>query len=99
MFHMASFQSHIALALECIALVSGVLLFNKAAQEGFFCKKTGKTFGGLVIIIALLSIACTLFLTVKNYRAKDMGGMMRHSPMMQMQGMPNMPLPPKGDGK
>lgn len=99
--HMAQFQSHIALALEMIALVSGFLLFNKAAQEGFFCKKTGKTLGGFVVIVSVLSIVCTLYLSYKNYRMKSMGGMMRPHSMMNMPGMPSMPMPGNqgGDAK
>ena len=91
-----SFQPHMALALAMIALVSGVLLFNKAAtQADFFCKKTGKTVGGLVMVLSVLSILCTLYLTCRNYRAGR--GMMQHwshPAMPGMEGMEGMPMMP-----
>ncbi|HSA60020.1 MAG TPA: hypothetical protein VLJ37_10095 [bacterium] len=60
------FQTHIALALQLIALVSGVLLINKAASTDFFCKKTGKIVGGFVVLAALLSIVCIATLSFKR---------------------------------
>jgi len=60
------FQTHIALALQLIALVSGVLLINKASGADFFCKKTGKIVGGFVALAALLSIICILTLSFKR---------------------------------
>lgn len=60
------FHTHIALALQLIALVSGVLLINKAAAADFFCKKTGKIVGGFVVLVALLSIVCIATLSFKR---------------------------------
>ena len=60
------FHAHIAVALNLIALVSGTLLLNKASQEGFFCKKTGKTLGGLVVVVSLLSLLCIGYLSLKK---------------------------------
>ncbi len=37
MSHFVPFHMHASLALQFIALVSGVLLLNKACGEGFFC--------------------------------------------------------------
>ena len=83
------FYTHIALALQLIALVSGILLINKASSEGFFCKKTGKIVGGLVAIVSILSIVCIVTLTVKRccHREKGMSPMMwQHPPMMEHPG-------------
>lgn len=84
------FQPHMALALEMIALVSGVLLVNKAAsQADFFCKKTGKIVGGAVMLLSILSILCTLYLTYRNYQTGK--GMMQHWTHPAMGNMPIMP--------
>lgn len=87
------YQPHMALALEMIALVSGVLLVNKAlSQADFFCKKTGKTIGGLVMLLSILSILCTLYLTYRNYGSrKEMMQHWTHPAMPGMEGMPMMP--------
>ncbi len=63
-----SFQPHIALALQLIALVSGILLINKASTPDFFCKKTGKIVGGFVAIVSILTIICIGYLTFQRYR-------------------------------
>lgn len=60
------FHAHAAVALNLIALVSGTLLLNKACQEGFFCKKTGKVLGGLVVVVSLLSLLCIGYLSLKR---------------------------------
>ena len=88
MHEMMPFHTHMALALEMIALVSGVLLLNKACAEGFFCKKTGKTIGTLVLVLSLLAMVCTLYLSISKYCQKsDKAGWM-HPHMGQMMEMP-----------
>lgn len=95
MMHMMPFQTHAALALQMIALVSGVLLLNKACGEGFFCKKTGKIIGSLVTLISLLSIACTFYLSIRQCcQQNDMKGW-HHPEMGKMMEMPGMPEPKK----
>ena len=59
-------QTHIAIALQLIALVSGVLLINKASTTEFFCKKTGKIVGGFVAIVSILSILCIGYNSIKK---------------------------------
>ena len=93
------YQPHIALALEMIALVSGVLLVNKAvSQADFFCKKTGKIVGGAVMLLSILSVLCTLYLTYRNYQAgagmKGMGQHWTHPPMGDMPMMESAPDKP-----
>ena len=66
MNNMIPFHAHMAAALNLIALVSGALLLNKACQEGFFCKKTGKVLGGLVVVVSLLSLLCIGYLSLKR---------------------------------
>ena len=58
------FHAQTSLAVQLIALVAGLFLLNKACSAGFFCKKTGKFFGGLVVILSLLLITCTLYLSI-----------------------------------
>lgn len=88
------FQPHMALALEMIALVSGVLLINKAlSQADFFCKKTGKIVGGAVMLLSTLSILCTLYLTYRNYQVGK--GAMQHWTHPAMPMMPGASAPSK----
>lgn len=83
MTHFMPFHTHIALALQFIALVSGVLLLNKACGEGFFCKKTGKIAGGFVVIATILSLICTFYLGIKRCCDRDSMKGWQH-PSMEM---------------
>ena len=80
MHNMMIFHTHAAVAINLIALVAGVFLFNKACATDFFCQKTGKIVGGLVAVIALLSLLCIGYLSLKNCCHKDdkMPGMWHH---------------------
>jgi hypothetical protein len=96
MNNMAAFHVHAVVALNLIARVSGVLLLNKACQEGFFCKKTGKTLGGLVVVVSILSLLCIGYLSLKRCchlgeerGAREMGMSLGGSGM----GMPKGSLP------
>ena len=95
MTHFMPFHTHMALALQFIALVSGVLLLNKASAEGFFCKKTGKIIGGFVVIATILSIVCTLYLSIRACCHRNDTAEWHH-PQMGMSGMPDMPDMPSG---
>ncbi|MDO8461494.1 MAG: hypothetical protein Q7S98_01395 [Deltaproteobacteria bacterium] len=66
MHQMMMFHTHTAIAINMIALVSGVLLLNKSCSPDFFCKKTGKIVGGLVSLIAILSIGCIAYHSMKT---------------------------------
>ena len=88
--HMMTFQSHSSLALQMIALVSGLLLFNKAATTEFFCKKTGKVLGGLVVVVSLLLMICTFTLTIRGW-CNQKGCPTWHHPQTEMPGRPSMP--------
>jgi len=90
MGHLMPFHMHAALALQFIALVSGVLLFNKACGEGFFCKKTGKIIGGFVTIASILSILCSFYLGIKRCCDKDAIKGWHHPTMEMPSGMPGM---------
>ena len=97
-FQAQSFQTHIALALQLIALVSGILLINKASSPDFFCKKTGKIVGGFVAIVSILSILCIGYLGIKRccLREKGMAPPMmpsgwQHPPLDTPMGMPSEP--------
>lgn len=94
--HFAS-GAHAAIALNLIALVSGLLLLNKACGTEFFCKKTGKFFGGLVVIVSLLSILCLGYLCYQKSCARPGtgSGMWQHPPM----GEAPMGTPPSEPGK
>ncbi len=91
MTHFMPFHTHMALALQMLALVSGVLLFNKASSESFFCKKTGKIIGGLVTITMILSILCTFYLSIRSCCHKSEMGEWQH-PSMETPTLP----PPAG---
>lgn len=88
--HGSHLHLHAALALQFIALVSGVLLLNKACGEGFFCKKTGKIIGGLVTIASILSILCSAYLGIKGCCDRDkMKGW--HHPVIEAPAEPGTP--------
>lgn len=102
-----AFQAHAALALQLIALVSGVLLINKAFGADFFCKKTGKIIGGIVVLVSILSVICIGFLSIKRCCRNERGMMpsmpshWQHPPMGTSEEMPlppdagTMPMKPK----
>lgn len=71
MAHCAAFHAHIALALQLIALVAGCILLAKACASDFPCKKSGKIFGGFVIIVALLSTICILYISISGCLNKN----------------------------
>ena len=79
--HFMMFHTHMALALQMLALVSGVLLSNKACSDGFFCKKTGKIIGGFVTLAMILSILCTFYLSLKSCCHKDEMSGWHHPPI------------------
>lgn len=87
------FIAHIALSLELIALVAGVILLSKAAKDELFCKTTGKIIGGFVVVVSLLSVVCTAYLTIRRCCDRDEMKSMRmmHHPSM---GLPQ-PTPPE----
>lgn len=95
MNNMAAFHVHAVIALNLIALVSGTLLLNKACQEGFFCKKTGKTLGGLVVVVSILSLLCIGYLSIKKccHRGEDSDEMGMSLGGHNMMGMPKGNLP------
>lgn len=100
-----AFQIHAALALQLIALVSGILLINKAHTTEFFCKKTGKIVGGFVAIVAILSMLCIGYLGIKRCCSAGRGmkppmpavpSDWKHPPMDMPTGMPlDHPAAPK----
>lgn len=95
MNNMVAFHVHAVVALNLIALVSGTLLLNKACQEGFFCKKTGKTLGGLVVVVSILSLLCIGYLSIKKccHRGEDSDEMGMSLGGHNMMGMPKGSLP------
>lgn len=102
MSNFMTFHTHMALALQLIALVAGLFLVSKACAGEFFCKKTGKILGGFVVIVSLLSTVCILYLSIntcyqKNRHMHQMGPMMekgawQHPPV----DMPAEEKPDKG---
>ncbi|MBI2067712.1 MAG: hypothetical protein HYT77_06850 [Deltaproteobacteria bacterium] len=90
MGHFMPYQMHVALALQFIALVSGVLLLNKACGDGFFCKKTGKIIGGFVTIATILSILCLSYIGIKRCCHKGDAGSYEgwHHPPVEAPGLP-----------
>lgn len=90
-------QTHIALALQLIALVSGILLINKAHTTDFFCKKTGKIIGGFVAIVSILSVLCIGYHSFKKgccnkHRGTDaIDSTWQHPPFDSPMGMPSEP--------
>ena len=93
--HYLVFLTHIALALQLLAFVAGFLLVAKACTEGFFCKKSGKVVGVIVMIIAFASIVCISYLSFvakKDYpfghKRPGMRGMKWHPPIEGQIGKP-----------
>lgn len=61
-----AFNAHIALALALIALVAGCFIFTKACAEGYCCKALAKIVGVIVMILAILSTICILYLSIQR---------------------------------
>ncbi|MDO8644305.1 MAG: hypothetical protein Q7S00_04980 [bacterium] len=76
-----SFQAHSAFALTLLSLVAGFWLLSKAKAGECACNKTGKIFGGLVILLSLLSLLCLSYMMVKNCCQKPMPQGWRHPPI------------------
>lgn len=56
------FNFYNALALELLALVAGTFLVIWVSQEGVkCCKKFGRFVGYLVMVVAVLSMICTVY--------------------------------------
>lgn len=63
---MMMFQFHIALALGLIALSSGLALF--ACSDKHACSGFSKILGSLIVIMAILSTACTVYCGVTCWK-------------------------------
>jgi len=76
------FLFHIALASGLIALTSGVFLYGWACKVEGTCKCMGKCFGLVIIVLATISVLCTIACGISAYRG---GAMCMHD----MHGMQN----------
>lgn len=96
MFSAAQFYSHMAVALQLLALVAGVYLLSRACSPDFACQKLGKIVGGFVVIVSILSMLCVGYLSYRRYSMEKqmmrMPKMWQHPPLEQM-------MPPDGGGE
>ena len=77
------FMFHSAFALGLIALTAGVFLYGWALQ-GRVGSGMGKFFGMIVILLAIVSLLCTLFSGVKMWNMRGgYAGAMCHGAMMK----------------
>ena len=90
---MMMFSFHIALATSLIALASGIALLGWAKKFEGGCRFWCNLFGFIITILAILSVACTLWTGVQLWKGGYLEGPKMMEMMEQNTGEANKPAP------
>ena len=70
------FHTHMALAVQLLALAAGYFIFCRACEETSCattscCRWAGKVVGGVILLLTTLSIVCTLYISIRSCKDKE----------------------------